>query len=150
MLFRSNYAFLIILATVFYGLNVNLVFKYLKEIHSLEIVSVAMFMNAIPALIALYYFGYFSLDFLNHDVLISSGFSILLGALGTSVANILFYILIKKAGAVFSSMVTYGIPFVAIFWGIIYHESTGWMQAFGLSIILLGVYVANRNRGSEK
>jgi len=138
---------LIILATIFYGLNVNLVFKFLKNIPSLQIVSVALFLNAIPALFCLCFFGYFSLDFTSRDVLVASGFSVLLGALGTSIANILFYVLIKKAGAVFSSMVTYGIPFVAIFWGIIYHEKTGWMQVLGLSVILFGVYIANRRRG---
>jgi len=137
---------LIIMATVFYGLNVNLVFKFLKDIPSLQIVSVALCLNAIPALLALYFFGYFSLNFASREVLISSGFSILLGALGTSIANILFYVLIKKAGAVFSSMVTYGIPFVAIFWGIVYHEKTGWMQVLSLCVILAGVYIANRRR----
>lgn len=141
-----NYALLIIMATVCYGVNVNLVFKYLKEIPSLQIVSVAMCLNAIPAMAALYFFGFFKLDFSATSVWVASGFSILLGALGTSVANILFYMLIKKAGAVFSSMVTYGIPFVAIFWGIIYHENTGWMQVLSLSIILAGVYIANRRK----
>jgi drug/metabolite transporter (DMT)-like permease len=139
---------LIIMATICYGLNVNLVFKYLKDIPSLQIVSVALLLNAIPALLCLYFFGYFSLDFANREVLIASGFSVLLGALGTSVANILFYILIKKAGAVFSSMVTYGIPFVAIFWGVIYHEKTGWMQVLSLCVILAGVYIANRKRSN--
>jgi drug/metabolite transporter (DMT)-like permease len=140
---------LIILATIFYGLNVNLVFKYLKEIPSLQIVSVALCLNAIPALLCLYFFGYFSLDFTSREVLVASGFSVLLGALGTSIANILFYVLIKKAGAVFSSMVTYGIPFVAIFWGVLYHENTGWMQVLSLCVILTGVYIANRKRTSE-
>jgi drug/metabolite transporter (DMT)-like permease len=142
------YISLIILATIFYGLNVNLVFKYLKDIPSLQIVSVALCLNAIPALLCLYFFGYFSLDFTSREVLVASGFSVLLGALGTSIANILFYVLIKKAGAVFSSMVTYGIPFVAIFWGVIYHEKTGWMQVLSLSVILAGVYIANRKRSN--
>jgi len=52
--------------------------------------------------------------------------------------------LIKRAGAVFSSMVTYGIPFVAIMWGIIYGEKIGWKQLLSLVIILAGVYIANR------
>ena len=40
-------------------------------------------------------------------------------------------------------MVTYGIPFVAIAWGIIYREQVGWMQAAGLGVILVGVYTAS-------
>ncbi|HAP07091.1 MAG TPA: EamA family transporter, partial [Planctomycetaceae bacterium] len=87
---------------------------------------------------------YFSLGFTSSEVWSSSGYSILLGAMGTSLANILFYLLIKRSGAVFASMVTYGIPFVAIFWGLIFHETLGWMQVGGLLVILLGVYCANR------
>lgn len=52
--------------------------------------------------------------------------------------------LIKRAGVLFSSMVTYGIPFVAIFWGLIAHEDIGWKQIVSLMVILSGVYIANR------
>jgi drug/metabolite transporter (DMT)-like permease len=135
---------MVMLATIFYGINVNLVHKYLHEIPSLHIVSVALMLNAIPALAVLVYSGYFSMDFNNSAIWASTGFSVLLGAFGTSLANILFYVLIKKSGAIFSSMVTYGIPFVAIFWGLIFHEKTYWMQVLALCIILTGVYWANR------
>ena len=64
--------------------------------------------------------------------------------MGTAVASIIFYMLVKRAGAVFASMVTYGIPFVAILWGLIYQEEVGWKQVLCLMIILAGVYVANR------
>jgi len=50
----------------------------------------------------------------------------------------------KRAGAIFASMVTYGIPFVAIMWGILYGEKIGIKQLVALSIILVGVYIANR------
>jgi len=139
-----RYILFIVLATFFYGLNVNLVLRYLTEVPSLQIVAMAMQLIAIPAFFMLYFSGFFTLDFAKKDVLFSIGFSAVLGILGTSLANILFYKLIKKAGAVFSSMVTYGIPFVAFFWGILYHEQIGWMQVFSLSVILLGVYYANR------
>ncbi len=49
-----------------------------------------------------------------------------------------------KGGVLFSSMVTYGIPLIAIFWGIINHEDIGWKQLVSLIVILAGVYVANR------
>jgi len=145
-----NYLFLIILATIMYGYNVNLVQFYLKGIPSLQIVSVALALNAIPALLVLILTGFFSLDFSSHLVLKSTFFTCLLGAAGTSLANILFYILIKKAGAVFSSMVTYGIPFVAIFWGFLYGELIGLLQILSLLLILLGVYWANRKISANK
>ena len=139
-----GYLSFVIIATFFYGLNVNLVHRYLNGIPSLQIVSMALTLNAIPALAVLYFSGYFGLDFNDKGVLASSGYAAILGIMGTSLANILFYILIKKAGAVFSSMVTYGIPFVAIFWGFFYHEKVGFEQIMSLSIILSGVYIANR------
>jgi drug/metabolite transporter (DMT)-like permease len=142
----NNWGYLsfVIIATFFYGLNVNLVHRYLNGIPSLQIVSMALTLNAIPAFVVLYFSGYFGLDFNDKEVLMSSGSAAILGIVGTSVANILFYILIKRAGAIFSSMVTYGIPFVAIFWGFFYDEKVGFEQIMSLFIILFGVYIANR------
>ncbi|MBL0145608.1 MAG: DMT family transporter [Chitinophagaceae bacterium] len=134
----------IILATIFYGINVNMVSKYLKHLGSVQIAAVALGLNAIPALIVLYFTGYFSLPFSDSKILWSTFYTGLLGVFGTAVASIVFYLLMKRAGAVFASMVTYGIPFIAIMWGIFYGEDIGLMQVIGLSVILIGVYIANR------
>jgi drug/metabolite transporter (DMT)-like permease len=64
--------------------------------------------------------------------------------MGTAVASILFYMLLKRAGALFASTVTYGIPFIAIFWGVIDREVITFWQVGCLGIILGGVYLANR------
>ena len=135
---------LVVIATIMYGYNVNMVSRHLKNIPSLRIASMALTLNAIPALAVLYFTGYFKLDLTDTGVLASTGFSCILGIFGTAVASIIFYMLIKRAGAVFSSMVTYGIPFVAIMWGILYGEKIGWKQVLSLVIILAGVYIANR------
>ncbi|HZH02116.1 MAG TPA: EamA family transporter, partial [Flavisolibacter sp.] len=68
----------------------------------------------------------------------------LLGIIGSALATLLFYILIKKAGGLFASLVTYGIPVVAICWGIVANENVTWIQVGCLSVILGGVYLANR------
>ncbi len=150
MIDNWNYAYLILIATIMYGYNVNLVQKHLKGIPSLEIVAMALALNAIPALMILIFTGFFKLDFSNHALLVSTGYACLLGAMGTSLANILFYILIKRAGVFFSAMVTYGIPFIAIFWGVMYGEKTGWLQICSLLVILSGVYWANKKQQTEK
>lgn len=141
---------LVVIATLMYGINVNIVHRHLANIPSLQIASLALSLNAIPALIVLFVTGYFSEDFLSRGVLVSSGYSILLGVFGTTLATILFYMLIKKAGAVFSSMVTYAIPFVAIMWGLIDGEKVGWKQGVSLIIILLGVFLANYKGKSHR
>jgi drug/metabolite transporter (DMT)-like permease len=138
------YVSYVVLATIFYGFNVNMVYKYLKDIGSLQIAAVALSLNAIPALIVLYFTGYFSLPLTESGILYSTGHAALLGVLGTALASIIFYKLVKSAGAVFASMVTYGIPIIANFWGIISGEEVGWKQFACLVLILLGVYIANR------
>lgn len=134
----------IVLATIFYGINVNMVHRHLHNIGSLQIAAVALTLNAIPALIVLGATGYFGLPLTDNAVLYSTGASAVLGIMGTAVASIIFYMLVKRAGAVFASMVTYGIPVVANFWGLIYGEEVGWKQFTCLAIILSGVYIANR------
>ena len=138
------YVSYVVLATIFYGFNVNMVHKHLHNIGSIQIASVALTLNAIPALIVLYFTGYFNLPLSDSGILYSTGHAALLGILGTALASIIFYVLIKRAGAVFSSMVTYGIPIVANFWGIIYGEEVGLKQFGCLALILAGVYLANR------
>ena len=106
--------------------------------------SVALSLNAIPAAIVLWLTGYFEQDIFSRPMLIATGFTFILGIMGTALASVLFYMLIKRAGMVFSSMVTYAIPVVAVMWGIFYGEVIGWKQVACLIIILSGVYIANR------
>lgn len=142
------YILLVVLATALYGVNVNLVAKNLLHIPSLHIASIALSLNAIPALGVLFYTGYFNLPLLQKDALLSTGAGVLLGIVGTAIATILFYMLVKRAGGVFASMVTYGIPFVAIGWGMASGEAFGWAQVGCLLIILIGVYFTNRKTAS--
>ena len=44
----------------------------------------------------------------------------------------------------FGSMVTYGIPVVAVAWGLLDGESLNLIQIGCLGLILLGVYIVNR------
>ena len=141
---NSLYILYVVLATAFYGYNVNMVHRHLSGIGSLQIAAVALSLNAIPAVIVLYFTGYFSQDFLGTDMLKSLGYSFVLGIFGSAIASVLFYALLKKAGAVFASMVTYGIPIVAIIWGIIYGEQIGWKQAASMAVMLFGVWWVNR------
>lgn len=137
---------LIVIATIMYGTNINMVRRHLHDIPSIQIASLALCLNAIPALIVLYFTGYFQNDLLNKGILFSTGYSFILGVCGTAIASVMFYMLIKRAGAVFSSMVTYAIPIVAIGWGIVYGEKIGWKQVGSLLIILAGVWIANRTK----
>jgi drug/metabolite transporter (DMT)-like permease len=138
------YSSLIIAATICYGINVNLVSRYLKHIGSLNLAAVSFGFLIVPSAILLYLLGFFNHSFSNKTILISAGASITLGVFGTAIASIFFYMLMKRAGPLFSSMVTYGIPFVAVFWGLLAGETVSALQVLGLIVILTGVYITNR------
>jgi drug/metabolite transporter (DMT)-like permease len=138
------YSSLVLVATLCYGLNVNIISHYLKHISSLHIAAVAFVALIIPSLSLLMMQGFHTHSFHQTAVIWSVTASSILGIMGTAVASILFYMLLKRAGALFSSMVTYGIPFVAVGWGLLAGETITVLQVAGLLIILSGVYIANK------
>ena len=145
-----GYAGLVIIATLSYGLNVNMVGHYLKGIHPVQAAAVSLAFLFVPTLLILWWDGFFELDFSASMVRWSILASVLLGLMGSAVATALFYILVQKAGTLFASLVTYGIPFVALIWGLVYGEAVTWIEMGCLAIILAGVYLANRPNKTSK
>ncbi len=141
---ETIYAGFVIIGTIFYGINVNMVSRRLKGVRSTQIATIAFTGLIIPSALVLAFTGYFQLPLAEHKYVISTLASCVLGILGTALASIMFYMMVKRAGGLFASLVTYGIPFVAIAWGIYYNEHITWMHLVALMIILIGVYIANR------
>lgn len=141
---NMSYAGLVLMATLFYGINVNMVGRYLQNIGALNIASVAFSFLVLPSAAILFFTGYFNNNFTNQTVIQSTFASAVLGIVGTSLASILFYYLIKRAGVIFGSLVTYGIPIVAVCWGMVYGEKITPMQYVWMGVILIGVFIANR------
>jgi drug/metabolite transporter (DMT)-like permease len=139
-----SYSSFVLFATLCYAVNANMVSWYLKDVGSVNIAAMAFGLLIIPSFLILFITGFFDLPLDKTAILMSSGAGIVLGVLGTAIASILFYALLKRAGVLFTSMVTYGIPFVALFWGLIAGENINIWQVIGLGIILSGVYLTNR------
>lgn len=145
-----HFAWFCVLATLFYGLNVNMVNKVLNDTHPLAVGIIAFATLLIPSLITLYFTGYFNLPLGESKYIIATAASVTLGVLGTTVASVIFYYMIQKAGYLFASMVTYGIPFIAQFWGWVNGEHVDAMRIIGLLIMLAGIYLATRVRKEEQ
>ena len=139
-----SFASLVLLATLLYGINVNILSRYMQQLGSLNVASIAFAFLMIPSICVLYFTGYFNTDFGSPIVLRALAATSVLGIIGTSMATILFYYLVKQAGMLFGSMVTYGIPVVAVAWGIWDGESLNLIQIGCLGLILFGVYIVNR------
>jgi len=145
-----TYTLFVVLATLLYGINVNMVHSKLRSVSSVQIATIAFTGLIPPALIVLLITGYFHEPLTEHKYAMSTLASCILGFAGTAVASTLFYVLVKRAGGLFASLVTYGIPFVAIGWGIYYGEKVGPLQVVGLLIILAGVYLANNTERKKQ
>jgi drug/metabolite transporter (DMT)-like permease len=138
-----GYILMIFLATLLYGINVNMVGHYLKNINAVHVATVSLAFMLIPTSIILWQQDFFGHDFNNPVTRNAVLASIALGVFGSAIATLLFYILVQKAGGLFASLVTYGIPFVALGWGLFDREKITWVQLASLTVILVGVYLAN-------
>lgn len=135
------YVLLVVIATICYAINVNLIKKYLPDLNSLSITTGNFTVLLIPALIILSTTDFTQrvhIDATQHSVL----FVMILGVLGTGIANVLFFKLIQMSSPVFATSVTYLIPIVAFFWGLLDNEMLTPIQFFGAFIILIGVYLS--------
>lgn len=137
------YALLVILASFCYATNVNLIKRYLFDLTPVSITTGNFVVLLIPAILILIFSGFpeqIHLAKTQHAVC----FILILGILGTGVANILFFKLIQIGSPVFAASVTYLIPVVAFFWGLLDNEILTTVQFFGAFIILIGVYLSAR------
>ena len=141
---------LILIATIGYGITVNLVSHYLKGIDGFKIASVSLAIMAIPAVIIMWQQNVFSIVRYDESARWSIAIACLLGIVGSAIATALYYVLIQRAGGLFASLVTYAIPVVAMFWGLIAHEHISAIQIACLVIILAGVYIASITPSAKK
>ncbi len=143
-LYNLGYAALVLLATVSYGFNVNQVGHNLKGYNPLHVATVSVTLMAIPAGLILWFQGFFQLNFSDTVTQWSVLNAVVLGLAGSAIGTAIFYVLVQRGGGLFASLVTYGIPFVALFWGALDGERIGWITIVSLLIILAGVFLANR------
>ena len=119
---KLSYSSLVLISTLGYSWNANIFNRYLKEIGPVNIAAMAFGLLLIPSILILLSTEFTHLPLTEKSVLKAIGASVLLGIAGTAIATILFYKLLKRAGFVFSSLVTYGIPFIALLWGLVTGE----------------------------
>lgn len=138
-----QYGLLILVATICYGTSVNIIGKYLKEVHPLTITSVSFLAIGVPAIAYLLTTDLISQLSQSAQTRESFGFIAILAVVGTAFANFLFFNLTQRTTALFASTVTYLIPIVALFWGLGDGEPIGPLHVVGMILILAGVYLSS-------
>lgn len=142
------FVWLTIIATFCYALSLNFIKAYLGDVSSMVITSLAVFTIGPVSIIYL-----FSTDFLevvqntpgSYEAL---GYISILGVFGTAIGLILYTRLIHMTTAIFASSVTYLVPIVAIFWGILDGENIYALHLAGMLLILIGIYLVNKSDSS--
>ena len=137
------YALLVLVASICYALNVNLLKKYLSDLKPLSITTGNFLVLFFPALLVLLSTNFITVidkEVVQHSLL----FIAILGVVGTGIANILFFKLIQISSPVFATSVTYLIPIIAFFWGLLDGEMLTPIQFVGAFVVLLGVYLSSK------
>ena len=142
--FNFKYGIYIIIATIMYAININIIKRYLTDIPTIPMVSLVFF---IPGLFITAYL-FFITDFIQimqsnpeaYKGLIYVG---LLGVFGSAIALLIFYHMIKFVNILFAASITYMIPIVSILWGVADGEAFNYIYLLWIIVIILGVFLVN-------
>ncbi|WP_303318910.1 EamA family transporter [Flavivirga abyssicola] len=144
------YAIFVILSTLMYAANVNIIKKYLQHVKPLTIATGNFVAIIIPAMIILVFTDFFSTQtFENPEFKMAMVYITILSLFGTAMAKILFNKLVHMSTPVFASSVTFVMPIVALMWGFLDGEVFSMLQGVASVIILLGVYLSHKKQSKQ-
>jgi drug/metabolite transporter (DMT)-like permease len=141
------WSLLVVLATLFYAFNVNILKNYLSDFSPIPLTGLTIFFAGLPASIILFSSTEFIHKMQAHTQAWQAfGYVCILGILGSAVAMVLFNKLIQISNAITASTVTYLMPVIAVLWGLADGEGITAWHFTGLTLILLGVYLVNMKK----
>lgn len=139
-----QYILYALVAVIFNGLVVVIIKYYLGEVNSIAATTWALvFVGPISGVYL------FSTDFMERltvqpEAVHSLIYVCALGVFGTALSIIMFNMLLKMASSVFGASVTYVVPVVAIFWGLLDGEAIYMTHIISIITILAGVFLVNK------
>lgn len=143
----GRYAFLVVLASMCYAINVNTLKHKLEGVAPMAIALANFIAICIPALILLLTSPFpWDSFYTDKTILTSMGYIFILSLFGTAFAKVLFNELLTFSSTVFSISITYLLPIVAIGWGVLDGESFGGIQWLASGLILGGIYLVTETK----
>ncbi|MBT8308718.1 MAG: EamA family transporter [Flavobacteriaceae bacterium] len=141
------YAGFVIISTLCYGLNVNIIKRHLQDVRPIAIAVGNFIPILIPAILVLFLTGFFRQETLESETLgMALLYIVILSVFGTALAKVMFNKLVQISTPVFASSVTYLMPIVSVIWGLLDGEKFSAIQGFATAIILFGVFLSNKKR----
>lgn len=133
----------ILIATLCYAANMNFIKYKLEDVSPQLISSISLLFLVIPTGLILYFSNFFGSIYAPENLKSIVSITIL-GLTSTAVALILFIKLLKLANPLFTSSITFAIPAVAIFWGVLDGETVGSQEAISIVLMLTGIYLISK------
>ena len=148
--FNIQYSFYVILASIFYAFNLNVIKYNLSDTDPYTIAIISYSIVVGPILVYLFTGTDFIQSLQYPGAVKALIYPALLGIFGSAIAIIIFNNLIKISGVLFAASVTYIIPIVASLIGFADGEIFKPIYLVWISLILIGVYFVNVNPKSKK
>ncbi|MDR2906504.1 MAG: DMT family transporter [Bacteroidales bacterium] len=143
------YVLLIVLATLMYGVNSNIIKFKLPDLNGVQITSLVFFFVG-PLAIPILGFSDLRTPVLSPDFWQSLIATFTLALFGSVITLLIYNNLIQRAGPIFASSSTYIVPFFALLWGLFDGELIETIHLYSLLIILVGVYLSSLRRKPKK
>lgn len=142
---QIGFTLLMVFASASYALSALIIKLKLQHVKSIQVSSSVFTFWMIPSLIILFFTDFFNVSF-SSEALEALGYLSFLSIFGTAIGIILFYKLIQDTSAVFASTVSYLLPIVAVFWGVIDGEQFNFYYLLGAILILIGIYLIREKK----
>ena len=140
-----NYSLLVVAATLCYGISTNLIKHYFQGRNPVYVATMSLSLVGWPSMLLLLTLTDFSTVITtNPQAPAAFGYIFILGAVGTAFGVVMFTKMLQMSSIIFATSVTYTIPVVAVFWGLLRAEELNWIHGLGFLVILIGVWLSNR------
>ena len=132
-----------------FGYVISSILAY--NLRNVDSITLTTFVTIFAAIISIPFLIYVEFQFQSTFTSSSALSLIYLGAFPTALAFLIRFYIIAKAGPIFLSYVAYLIPVFAIIWGYIFlGEKINLTTFFGVILILIGVFISQKNLVMQK
>ncbi len=147
---HTGYALLVVLATICYAFNGNIIKNKLSHLRPVTIAAFGFLMAGPVAIIHLGAFTQLSQSLMAPGAMEGLLYVAILAIAGSAIALMIFNRLLQMTNVVFSASVTYLIPVVAILVGVAAGEEFRASYLFWFACIVAGVFLVNNVPGKRK
>lgn len=141
---KPEYGLFVVLATMCYALNGNFIKKLFQNDDPLVLGAVSFLFVGIPFLLIAIYIGIPQKVIAEPEAQLSLMYLAILSVMSTVISLIIYYHLLQRTTALFASSVTYIMPAIVLFWGVIDGEQLLPFHLIGLFFIVIGIYLIRK------